>query len=47
LFVDYQTTREQTHILSSKYSHGTSYAQSWKDVQFQRMPTFSSVSDAV
>jgi TldD protein len=46
LFVDYQTTREQALWLSDDYtkvgkpvrSHGCSYAQSWADVQFQRMP---------
>jgi TldD protein len=44
--VDYQTTREQAPYLASYYasrgervrSHGNSYAQSWDDVQFQRMP---------
>jgi TldD protein len=46
LFVDYQTTREQALWLEDYYkkigkpvrSHGCSYAQSWADVQFQRMP---------
>ncbi|MCU0647045.1 MAG: TldD/PmbA family protein [Gemmatimonadaceae bacterium] len=46
VFVDYQTTREQALWLSDYYrkrgmpvrSHGCSYAQSWADVQFQRMP---------
>ncbi len=46
IFVDYQTTREQALWLDSYYkqvkrpmrSHGCSYAQSWADVQFQRMP---------
>jgi len=46
---DYQTTREQAPWLSSWYtkngkpvrSHGCSYAQSWADVQFQRMPNVS------
>ena len=44
--VDYQTTREQAPYLAWWYaeqgrpvrSHGNSYAQSWEDVQFQRMP---------
>jgi len=46
LLVDLQTTREQAPWLSDWYgqagqevrSHGCSYAQSWGDVQFQRMP---------
>ncbi|WP_284348954.1 TldD/PmbA family protein [Roseisolibacter agri] len=47
--VDYQTTREQAPYLDWWYrksgktmrSHGNSYAQSWADVQFQRMPNVS------
>lgn len=46
MFVDYQTTREQAMWLADWYrsrnmparSHGCSYAQTWADVQFQRMP---------
>ncbi len=38
MFVDYQTTRDQAHLIGQKSSHGSSYAQSWKDVPFQRMP---------
>jgi TldD protein len=46
---DYQTTREQATQLDWWYksqgrpmrSHGCSYAQSWQDVQFQRMPNVS------
>ena len=46
---DYQTTREQALWLDWWYkktgretrSHGCSYAQSWSDVQFQRMPNIS------
>ncbi|CAN5548532.1 TldD/PmbA family protein [soil metagenome] len=49
IFVDYQTTREQASMLSDYYkrvgkpvkSYGCSYAQSWADVQFQRMPNVS------
>jgi TldD protein len=49
LFVDYQTTREQAPYLADYYkasgrpvrSHGCSYAESWSDVQFQRMPNVS------
>jgi TldD protein len=43
---DLQTTREQAPMLAEWYrqqgravrSHGNSYAESWADVQFQRMP---------
>lgn len=46
VLVDLQTTREQAPLLADWYgrtgqpvrSHGCSYAQSWADVQFQRMP---------
>jgi len=38
VFVDYQTTRDQAHLIGRKASHGTCYAQSWADVPFQRMP---------
>jgi TldD protein len=49
VLVDYQTTREQAPWLDWWYaqrnqpvrSHGCSYAQSWADVQFQRMPNIS------
>ncbi len=49
VFVDYQTTREQAPYLAGYYkasgrpvrSHGCSYAESWSDVQFQRMPNVS------
>jgi TldD protein len=49
VFVDYQTTREQAPMLEAYYkkagktvrSYGCSYAQSWSDVQFQRMPNVS------
>ncbi|MBI1808763.1 MAG: TldD/PmbA family protein [Gemmatimonadetes bacterium] len=49
VFVDYQTTREQASMLDWYYkkigkpvrSYGCSYAQSWSDVQFQRMPNVS------
>jgi TldD protein len=49
VFVDYQTTREQASMLADYYkkagkpvkSYGCSYAQSWSDVQFQRMPNVS------
>jgi TldD protein len=38
VFVDFQTTRDQAHLIGRKASHGTAYAQSWADVPFQRMP---------
>jgi TldD protein len=49
VFVDYHTTREQAPVLADYYkrsgkpvrSHGCSYAQTWADVQFQRMPNVS------
>lgn len=41
VFVDYQTTRDQAHLIGQTASHGTSYAQSWKDVAFQRMPNIN------
>jgi len=37
-FVDYQFTRDQAHWLQSPRGHACSYAESWKDVPFQRMP---------
>jgi TldD protein len=53
IFWDYQTTREQAEWLRPWYekngmpvrSHGCSYAQSWSDVAFQRMPNVSIVPD--
>lgn len=41
ILVDLQATRDQTHILDLEASHGCCYAQSWSDVQFQRMPNVS------
>jgi TldD protein len=41
ILVDYQKTRDQAHILGQTESDGCSYAQSWADVQFQRMPNIS------
>ena len=49
VLVDLQTTREQAPWLADWYrqtgqpvrSHGCSYAQSWSDVQFQRMPNIN------
>ena len=46
-FRDYQTTREQAAWIAPltgvKRSHGCSFAQSWSDVPFQRMPNVSLV----
>jgi len=41
VFVDYQTTREQAHLIGQKASHGCSYADSWSSIPFQRMPNVS------
>ncbi len=45
VFKDYQTTREQVAWIADltgvQRSHGCAYAQTWADVQFQRMPNVS------
>ena len=45
ILVDYQTTRDQVAWINPftgrTRSHGCSYAESWADVQFQRMPNVS------
>jgi TldD protein len=45
IFKDYQTTREQVAWIAPltgvRRSHGTSFADSWSSVQFQRMPNIS------
>jgi TldD protein len=41
VFVDYQTTRDQAHLINQKASHGCSYADNWGSVPFQRMPNVS------
>ena len=41
VFVDYQTTRDQAHLIGQKASHGCSYADNWSSVPFQRMPNVS------
>jgi TldD protein len=54
LINDLQTTREQAPMLADWYrqqgkpvrSHGNSYAESWSDVQFQRMPNINLLPDA-
>ncbi|HEX8832386.1 MAG TPA: TldD/PmbA family protein, partial [Longimicrobium sp.] len=51
---DLQTTREQAPMLADWYraqgrpvrSHGNSYAQSWSEVQFQRMPNVNLLPNA-
>ncbi len=40
-FVDYQTTRDQAHLIGQKASHGCSYADNWSSIPFQRMPNVS------
>ncbi len=41
ILVNYQAIRDQAHIINEDESHGCCYAQSWDDVQFQRMPNVS------
>ena len=41
VLVNFQAIRDQAHILGLKASQGCCYAQSWSDVQFQRMPNVS------
>ncbi|MGC3945188.1 MAG: TldD/PmbA family protein [Chryseolinea sp.] len=41
ILVNYEAIRDQVHILGQNESHGCCYAQSWNDVQFQRMPNVS------
>jgi TldD protein len=41
ILVDYQTIRDQAHILGKSESDGCCYADSWSSVQFQRMPNVS------
>jgi len=41
ILVNYQCIRDQAHILGLTESQGCCYAQSWSDVQFQRMPNIS------
>jgi len=39
--VNLEAIRDQVHILGQNESHGCCYAQSWNEVQFQRMPNVS------
>ena len=41
MLVDYQKIRDQAHIVGQDHSDGCCYAQSWEDVQFQRMANVS------
>jgi TldD protein len=41
VLVNYQAIRDQAHIIGLNASQGCCYAQSWADVQFQRMPNVS------
>jgi TldD protein len=41
ILVNYQAIRDQAHIIGLKESQGCCYADSWSDVQFQRMPNIS------
>ncbi|MGZ3750169.1 MAG: TldD/PmbA family protein [Mucilaginibacter sp.] len=41
ILVNYQAIRDQAHIIGLNESQGCCYADSWSDVQFQRMPNVS------
>ena len=41
ILVNYQTIRDQAHILGLKESQGCCHADSWDSIQFQRMPNVS------
>ncbi len=41
VLVNFQAIRDQAHILGLNQSQGCCYSQSWRDVQFQRMPNVS------
>ncbi len=41
VLVNYQAIRDQVKMIGQNESHGCCYAQSWNDVQFQRMPNIS------
>jgi TldD protein len=41
ILVNYQAIRDQVQLIDQQESHGCCYAQSWADVQFQRMPNVS------
>ncbi|WDF54556.1 TldD/PmbA family protein [Mucilaginibacter sp. KACC 22063] len=41
VLVNYQTIRDQAHILGLEASQGCCYADDWSSIQFQRMPNVS------
>ncbi|WP_239692409.1 metallopeptidase TldD-related protein, partial [Microbulbifer mangrovi] len=41
VLTNYQAIRDQVHMLDQKESHGCCYADSWSNVQFQRMANVS------
>lgn len=41
VLTNFQAIRDQAHMIGLKQSQGCCYAQSWQDVQFQRMPNVS------
>ena len=41
ILVNYQTIRDQAHIIGLNASQGCCYADNWSSVQFQRMPNVS------
>ena len=41
VLTNFQAIRDQVHMIGQNESHGCCYAQSWEDVQFQRMPNVS------
>ena len=41
VLVNYEAIRDQVHMLGEEESNGCCYAESWNDVQFQRMPNVS------
>ncbi len=45
ILVNYQTIRDQAHIIGLKESQGCCYADSWDSIQFQRMPNVSLAPD--
>jgi TldD protein len=46
ILVNYQTIRDQAHILGLSASQGCCYADNWNSVQFQRMPNISLLPNA-
>jgi TldD protein len=41
VLVDYQKIRDQAHVVGQDASDGCCYADSWSEIQFQRMPNVS------